>query len=55
MELTEEARASIFKEPLKEIVRMLEQNLLDKFVLTQERSRLDMGEFVDVSVRSTPP
>lgn len=41
--LSVEERVSIFKEPFDEIVRMLEQNLLNKF---QKRIALDRGAFV---------
>lgn len=41
--LSVEKRVSIFQEPLHEIVRMLEQNLLYKF---HRRIALDRGAFV---------
>lgn len=46
MQLTGETRCNIFKEPLAEIVPMLEQNLLDKFKRMREQKIRETGAFV---------
>lgn len=46
VELDQEGRLTILQEPLDEIVRMLEQNLLNKF---QSRLKLEMGALLDGS------
>lgn len=46
MELSDEARRNILEEPLAEIARLLEHNLLDKFKQMRERQIRETGVFV---------
>lgn len=43
MQLADEARCNVLKEPLTEIERLLEGNLLDKFKRMRERMHQETG------------